>query len=339
MPTTTAASTRSAASASRRPARTAGSPAWPATGTSTAMIPADRSGGADATAVVFRPVRSGNAFEETVERLLSIVKLGLVHPGERLPSERELAGRLEVSRMTLREAIRSLADAGYVESRRGRHGGTFVLARPAPPDELAPAPAIDPLRRSAAAGEVELSDALTVREVLEVGAAAVAAGRFAAGQLLAGQRARLERHLEDCRVAEPGAYRRAVSRRRRGRRPHAGQCAARPDPAHRHQHRPLQRSARRHRRRGAARRPCRGEGGDGGPPAGNGRPAARLPRLRRSPIRPAGAQPLRSGTGGSEAPTTPHRGRSGAPARSVRVRSAAATASRLRSVPSRPPFG
>jgi len=176
------------------------------------MIPADRSGGADATAVVFRPVRSGNAFEETVERLLSIVKLGLVHPGERLPSERELAGRLEVSRMTLREAIRSLADAGYVESRRGRHGGTFVLARPAPPDELAPAPAIDPLRRSAAAGEAELSDALTVREVLEVGAAAVAAGRFAAGQLLAGQRARLERHLEDCRVAEPGAYRRADSR-------------------------------------------------------------------------------------------------------------------------------
>ena len=82
----------------------------------------------DATSVVFRPVRAGNAFEETVERLLSVVKLGLLGPGDRLPPERELAARLEVSRMTPREAIRALQQAGYVSSRRGCHGGTFVLA-------------------------------------------------------------------------------------------------------------------------------------------------------------------------------------------------------------------
>ena len=46
---------------------------------------------------------------------------------DRLPAERELATRLGVSRPTLRDAIRSLAEAGYVESRRGRSGGTFVL--------------------------------------------------------------------------------------------------------------------------------------------------------------------------------------------------------------------
>jgi acyl-CoA reductase-like NAD-dependent aldehyde dehydrogenase len=46
---------------------------------------------------VFRPVRGGNAFEETVERLLQAVKLGLVQDGERLPPERELSGRLGVS--------------------------------------------------------------------------------------------------------------------------------------------------------------------------------------------------------------------------------------------------
>ena len=79
------------------------------------------------------PVRAGNAFEETVERLLTVIKLGVVAPGDRFPAERELAGLLGISRITLREAIRALQQAGYVESRRGRFGGTFVTyTRPAP---------------------------------------------------------------------------------------------------------------------------------------------------------------------------------------------------------------
>src|SRR5258707_14705302 len=77
---------------------------------------------------VWRPVRGGNAFEITVARLAQAIKLGLVAEGERLPSERDLAERLQVSRVTLREAIRALREAGYLESRRGRTGGTFVLA-------------------------------------------------------------------------------------------------------------------------------------------------------------------------------------------------------------------
>ena len=82
---------------------------------------------------VLRPVRQGNAFEETVERLLTVIKLGLVAPGERFPPERELAAQLGISRLTLREAISELNQAGYVESRRGRLGGTFITyTRPAP---------------------------------------------------------------------------------------------------------------------------------------------------------------------------------------------------------------
>jgi DNA-binding GntR family transcriptional regulator len=76
---------------------------------------------------VWRPVRGGNAFEITVARLAQAIKLGLVREGERLPPERELAERLQVSRVTLHEAIRALREAGYLESRRGRTGGTFVL--------------------------------------------------------------------------------------------------------------------------------------------------------------------------------------------------------------------
>ena len=76
--------------------------------------------------LLLTPARPANAFEETVQRLLQSIRLGLIGPGERLPPERELAGMLEVSRDTLREAIASLAEAGWVVARRGRYGGTFV---------------------------------------------------------------------------------------------------------------------------------------------------------------------------------------------------------------------
>ncbi|HEY7597812.1 MAG TPA: FCD domain-containing protein [Actinophytocola sp.] len=117
-----------------------------------------------ASAAVFRPVRTRNAFEETVERLLQAIRLGVVGPGERLPAERELAARLCVSRVTLREAIRAVADAGYVESRRGRYGGTFVVGT------LPDAPVPDP-------SDVDMEDVLTMRRVLETGAAETAAAR------------------------------------------------------------------------------------------------------------------------------------------------------------------
>ncbi|MGD0687562.1 MAG: GntR family transcriptional regulator, partial [Streptosporangiaceae bacterium] len=121
----------------------------------------------DLTAVL-RPVREGNAFEETVERLLTVVKLGLVGPGERLPAERELAGQLGISRLTLREAIGELQQAGFVESRRGRFGGTFITYTP-------PAPGKGELRRIALEDGARLADALTFRLVVETGAAEVLA--------------------------------------------------------------------------------------------------------------------------------------------------------------------
>ena len=115
-------------------------------------------------AALFRPVRTRNAFEETVERLLQAIRLGVAGPGEKLPAERDLAARLGVSRVTLRDAIRAIADAGYVESRRGRYGGTFVaVTLPSPPPR--PAPGGD------------LDDVLTLRRVLESGAAEAAAAR------------------------------------------------------------------------------------------------------------------------------------------------------------------
>ncbi|MEU1026347.1 GntR family transcriptional regulator, partial [Streptomyces sp. NPDC005904] len=85
---------------------------------------------ADGLTPVLRPVRAGNGFEEALEQILQVVRLGLVPGGERLPSERELADRLGISRVTLREVLKVLTDQGLVESRRGRYGGTFVRPRP-----------------------------------------------------------------------------------------------------------------------------------------------------------------------------------------------------------------
>jgi DNA-binding FadR family transcriptional regulator len=81
---------------------------------------------------VFAPVRSQTAFEETVERLGTAIKLGLLPPGTRLPAERELCTKLGIARSTLRQALVALAQSGHLHATRGRGGGTFV-ADPQPP--------------------------------------------------------------------------------------------------------------------------------------------------------------------------------------------------------------
>src|ERR1700761_3374802 len=82
--------------------------------------------------VVFAPVRSQTAFEETVDRLGTAIKLGLLAPGSQLPAERELCTRLGIARSTLRQALTALSQSGHVVATRGRGGGTFV-SDPQPP--------------------------------------------------------------------------------------------------------------------------------------------------------------------------------------------------------------
>ncbi|MFL4903083.1 FadR/GntR family transcriptional regulator [Streptomyces sp. MMS24-I2-30] len=149
----------------------------------------------DRLAPVLRPVRAGNGFEEALEQILQVVRLGLVPGGERLPAERELAERLGISRVTLREVLRVLQDQGLVESRRGRYGGTFVLPR-------ADASGGAELRRRLAG--VDLDDVLRFREVLEVGAA----GLCAAHELSDGQSERLRTALARTHDAPLAEYRR-----------------------------------------------------------------------------------------------------------------------------------
>lgn len=148
---------------------------------------------ADAAAAVFEPVARPTTFEETVDRLGTAIRLGILDPGARLPPERELAEQLGISRSTLRQAITTLVQSGLLVSVRGRRGGTFVVREP----PLAEGPA-RPLPD-------DWRDVLALREAVEIGAVALAAERADAATI-----ALLRTCIERMAVAtEFEAYRRA----------------------------------------------------------------------------------------------------------------------------------
>ena len=72
----------------------------------------------------FRTIERRSLYQDIVRQIQELIKDGTLQPGDRLPSERELADRLQVSRGSLREAIRALELQGLVVSRPG--AGTFV---------------------------------------------------------------------------------------------------------------------------------------------------------------------------------------------------------------------
>ncbi|WP_307796266.1 FCD domain-containing protein [Amycolatopsis sp. 195334CR] len=78
--------------------------------------------------VIFAPLADGGRVDVVGRRISEAIGLGLITDGEQLPSETELAGALNVSTVTLREALSSLRQQGLLETRRGRGGGSFVRA-------------------------------------------------------------------------------------------------------------------------------------------------------------------------------------------------------------------
>jgi DNA-binding FadR family transcriptional regulator len=120
--------------------------------------------------IELRPLKVANAFEEALAQILKLIKLGMVLPGERLLPERELAQRLGISRPTVREAIRALTQIGYLETHRGRNGGTYVKELPTDPSSAS-------VRRAAAELGQEFMETFDLRGILEPGASALAAER------------------------------------------------------------------------------------------------------------------------------------------------------------------
>jgi DNA-binding FadR family transcriptional regulator len=147
--------------ASERSARGARAPVSEAA----AVLPAPAPAPASSLDAVFAPVRSQTAFEETVERLGTAIKLGLLPAGARLPAERELCSMLGIARSTLRQALVALGQSGHLHAVRGRGGGTFVADSPPP----TPPPSPDVL--------AHWREVCDERMAIEVGVAVLAAER------------------------------------------------------------------------------------------------------------------------------------------------------------------
>jgi GntR family transcriptional regulator, transcriptional repressor for pyruvate dehydrogenase complex len=159
-----------------------------------------------ARSVVFSPVGGEGIVEMAVRRLGEAIAVGLIDVGEQLPTEMELAEQLGIATSSLREALAVLSEGGYVETRRGRGGGTFVC-RPI----LAQAPSSsswrvgEQLRHRSAA---ELRDLCVFQIAVSGTAGALAADRRMAGE--ATELAALADEMDA--LADDASFRRADSR-------------------------------------------------------------------------------------------------------------------------------
>ncbi|MCX5495483.1 FadR/GntR family transcriptional regulator [Kaistia dalseonensis] len=118
--------------------------------------------------MVFQPVPSRATADEVARQIEMLVLEGVLHPGDRLPGERELATLLDVSRPILRDGLKALEARGLIESRHG--GGTYVAAIEG---SVFAAPIVDLIAHSPKAS----GDYLEFRREIDATAAAMAAAR------------------------------------------------------------------------------------------------------------------------------------------------------------------
>ena len=115
----------------------------------------------------FAKIRSARAHELILEQLQSRIMSGKLAPGDRLPSERAMMTQFQVSRPTVREALRVAESMGLISVRSGDPGGTVVLGTPS----LAIARALDSLLN---AGLASASQLLELRIAIDSAAAVLA---------------------------------------------------------------------------------------------------------------------------------------------------------------------
>lgn len=118
---------------------------------------------------MFEPSPKNRLPENIVKNLLALLKEKKLQPGDRLPPERELAERLQVSRPSLREALRALSIMHVVEIRQG--SGTYISA-------LEPKSLVEHLDFVFALADSTYLSLFEARKVIEVGICGLAAQRI-----------------------------------------------------------------------------------------------------------------------------------------------------------------
>lgn len=75
---------------------------------------------------IFSPLKTKRTFRAISDQIKDLVYTGVLKPGDRLPSERDLAKQFNAGRMAVREALRVLEDSGFVGMKQGSRGGAFI---------------------------------------------------------------------------------------------------------------------------------------------------------------------------------------------------------------------
>jgi GntR family transcriptional repressor for pyruvate dehydrogenase complex len=107
----------------------------------------------------FVPPKKTRLYHEIVTQIQNLIKQGLLKPGDKLPSERELTEKLKVSRTTVREALRVLEILGYIDIKAGE--GAFIK-------EITIENILEPLKAAFSVEKKLILDLIDVREVIEV---------------------------------------------------------------------------------------------------------------------------------------------------------------------------
>jgi GntR family transcriptional repressor for pyruvate dehydrogenase complex len=149
---------------------------------------------------LFAPVKGGRISLQIVQQIQDAIRSGRLTPGDRLPPERDLAERFGVSRVTVRDALRSLEVLGLIRIRVGATGGAFVTS---PGEEIVGEGLINLMLLSSLEPE-EIAEA---RLVLELGSVALATARATPEDVET-----LRAMMRDARAAlDRGAYERSMS--------------------------------------------------------------------------------------------------------------------------------
>lgn len=141
---------------------------------------------------MLEPLKRTRLYEEIVRQITNLINKGSLKPGDRLPTERELAVQLNVSRTAIREALRSLEMMGFIESKVGE--GTFIK-------EITLNNVIDPFSSILFQDKKLMVELIEVRLLLESEIAKLAARRINADKI-----ADIERSLDlmEKEIAEGG---------------------------------------------------------------------------------------------------------------------------------------
>ncbi|BDR66586.1 FadR/GntR family transcriptional regulator [Clostridium tetani] len=123
---------------------------------------------------MFSPVKNKKIYEEVIEQIKDMIYKGILKKGDKLPSERDMVEKLQVSRTSVREALRSLEIVGLIESRQGE--GNFI--KEDFEDGL-----IEPLSVMFMLQNSKSEEILELRKIIEVGTIKLAAKRITESEL------------------------------------------------------------------------------------------------------------------------------------------------------------